>query len=105
MSFGAFRFPLCSFVSFVVKVLGFPSRERNSLARVRKPRVKGEKPMSPQRGVIIEPRPSGLGTESKRNLPLCRRPSRSTKHEATGEDRARSTAQQDREGYTSALYS
>jgi hypothetical protein len=33
--------------------------------------------LAPKGGVIIEPRPSGLGPESKRNLPLCRRPSRS----------------------------
>jgi hypothetical protein len=77
-------FPLCSaacperasrveWVSFVVKGFGGsdPAPEpggRNRLARVRKPRVKGRKPTSPKGGVIIEPRPSGLGTESKRNF-------------------------------------
>ena len=49
--------------------------------------------LSPQRGVIIEPRPSGLGTETKRNLPLCRRPSRSAKRGATWKDRPQWSAQ------------
>jgi hypothetical protein len=56
--------PLCP---LWLRVLGFQARGRNSLARVWSPRVKGGKTDEPQRGVIIEPRPSGLGTESNRN--------------------------------------
>jgi len=70
----------------IYQILLDPDRKPNDR---REMRLSGGIPMSPpQGGAIIEPRPSGLGTESKRNLPLCRRPSRSAKRGATRKDRS-----------------